>query len=227
MADEAPVSIEELQSNLEEYTGQLKQVIELTRDLLKDALEMAAPDPAPSYMKEPVQALAGPSSSAPQFAQLATSLLPASVAEKYKRVPPSNVLPSNVRPQPETAEVYQGVAAPKRKRVDDQPVVTEIPKWLAIKEEDDEKDKSFERRGGGGGGEWGGIKTKEKQDNWRNFLSGKGKKKKPGFITGVKKESIFKVPDNINAKVGVVGSGGGLTEFGKRTKHLNAGDDEE
>jgi hypothetical protein len=28
---------------------------------------------------------------------------------------------------PEPTEVYQGVAAPKRKRVEDQPVVTEIP----------------------------------------------------------------------------------------------------
>lgn len=35
---------------------------------------------------------------------------------------------SNVRPMPEVAEVYQGVAAPKRKRVEEQPVVTEVPK---------------------------------------------------------------------------------------------------
>lgn len=35
---------------------------------------------------------------------------------------------SNVRPMPEVAEVYQGVAAPKRKRVEEQPVVTGVPK---------------------------------------------------------------------------------------------------
>ena len=29
---------------------------------------------------------------------------------------------------PELAEVYQGVSAPKRKRVEEQPVVSEIPK---------------------------------------------------------------------------------------------------
>ncbi len=29
---------------------------------------------------------------------------------------------------PEVAEVYKGVSAPKRKRVEDQPVLSEIPK---------------------------------------------------------------------------------------------------
>ena len=35
---------------------------------------------------------------------------------------------ASVRERPESAEIYMGVAAPKRKRVEDQPVVTEIPK---------------------------------------------------------------------------------------------------
>ena len=35
---------------------------------------------------------------------------------------------TGIRPTPEVAEVYQGVSAPKRKRVEEQPVVTEIPK---------------------------------------------------------------------------------------------------
>ena len=35
---------------------------------------------------------------------------------------------AGIRPTPEVAEVYQGVSAPKRKRVEEQPVVTEIPK---------------------------------------------------------------------------------------------------
>jgi survival-of-motor-neuron-related-splicing factor 30 len=38
-----------------------------------------------------------------------------------------------------------------------------------------------------------------------------------GFFTGTKKESIFKVPDN--GKVGVVGSGKGMTEYAKRGRH--------
>ena len=46
--------------------------------------------------------------------------------------PPPNVLPQvallAIRPVPEASEVYQGVAAPKRKRVEEQPVLTEIPK---------------------------------------------------------------------------------------------------
>lgn len=47
---------------------------------------------------------------------------------------------SAVRPRKEHDEVgYQAVAAPKRKRVEDEPIVTEIPKWLAIKETDDFK----------------------------------------------------------------------------------------
>lgn len=35
---------------------------------------------------------------------------------------------TGIRPMPELAEVYQGVSAPKRKRVEEQPVVDEIPK---------------------------------------------------------------------------------------------------
>jgi hypothetical protein len=34
---------------------------------------------------------------------------------------------AGIRPMPELTEVYQGVAAPKRKRVEDQPVITEVP----------------------------------------------------------------------------------------------------
>eukprot|EP00983_Pelagomonas_calceolata_P012168 389329-Pelagomonas_calceolata.AAC.8 len=35
---------------------------------------------------------------------------------------------SSVRERPESAEIYMGVAAPKRKRVEEQQVITEIPK---------------------------------------------------------------------------------------------------
>lgn len=39
----------------------------------------------------------------------------------------------------------------------------------------------------------------------------------PGFFTGTKKESMFKVPEG--GKVGVIGSGRGMTEAAKRGRH--------
>lgn len=42
-----------------------------------------------------------------------------------------------------------------------------------------------------------------------------------GFFTGRKKESIFKSPEDPFGKVGVTGSGKGLTDFQKREKHLH------
>ncbi len=54
---------------------------------------------------------------------------------------------AGVRPMPELEAVYQGVSAPKRKRVEEQPdVPTEVPKWLEIKEDDDEKVKARKRK---------------------------------------------------------------------------------
>ena len=41
-----------------------------------------------------------------------------------------------------------------------------------------------------------------------------------GFFTGKKRESIFKSPEDVNGKVGVIGSGRGITEFQKREKYL-------
>lgn len=42
-----------------------------------------------------------------------------------------------------------------------------------------------------------------------------------GFFSGRKRESIFKSPDDPFGKVGVTGSGKGLTEFQRREKHLH------
>jgi survival-of-motor-neuron-related-splicing factor 30 len=46
-----------------------------------------------------------------------------------------------------------------------------------------------------------------------------GSKKKAGFLTGTKKESIFRVPEGYKGKVGVVGSGQGMTDYQKRKRH--------
>jgi survival-of-motor-neuron-related-splicing factor 30 len=47
-----------------------------------------------------------------------------------------------------------------------------------------------------------------------------------GLLAGTKKESIFKVPDGTAGKVGVVGSGKGVTEYQKRGKHQFQEDDQ-
>ncbi|KAI5060437.1 hypothetical protein GOP47_0024857 [Adiantum capillus-veneris] len=61
----------------------------------------------------------------------------------------------------------------------------------------------------------------KRQNAWQQFQTSKGKSRKIGFFTGGKRESIFKSPEDVKGKVGVTGSGKGITEFQKREKHLN------
>ncbi|KAF7842829.1 survival of motor neuron-related-splicing factor 30 [Senna tora] len=65
------------------------------------------------------------------------------------------------------------------------------------------------------------VTQNKRQNAWQQFQSTKGKTKKIGFFSGRKKESIFKSPDDPYGKVGVTGSGKGLTEFQKREKHFH------
>ncbi|GLT34108.1 hypothetical protein SLA2020_086490 [Shorea laevis] len=65
------------------------------------------------------------------------------------------------------------------------------------------------------------VTQNKRQNAWQQFQSTKGKTKKVGFFSGRKRESIFKSPEDPNGKVGVTGSGKGLTEFQKREKHLH------
>ncbi|XP_024516439.1 survival of motor neuron-related-splicing factor 30 isoform X4 [Selaginella moellendorffii] len=65
------------------------------------------------------------------------------------------------------------------------------------------------------------VAQNKRQNAWQQFQTAKGKSKKVGFFTGRKKESIFKSPDDPRGKVGVTGSGKGITEFQKREKHLH------
>lgn len=46
-----------------------------------------------------------------------------------------------------------------------------------------------------------------------------GSKKKSGFLTGLKKESIFAVPEGNESKVGVIGSGQAMTRHNRKRKH--------
>ncbi|KAH1116015.1 hypothetical protein GLYMA_17G001900v4 [Glycine max] len=68
------------------------------------------------------------------------------------------------------------------------------------------------------------VTQNKRQNAWQQFQSTKGKAKKIGFFSGRKRESIFKSPDDPQGKVGVTGSGKGLTEFQKREKHFHLKD---
>ncbi|KAK4254488.1 hypothetical protein QN277_009866 [Acacia crassicarpa] len=65
------------------------------------------------------------------------------------------------------------------------------------------------------------VTQNKRQNAWQQFQSTKGKTKKIGFFSGRKRESIFKSPEDPQGKVGVTGSGKGLTEFQKREKHFH------
>ena len=139
--------------------------------------------------------------------------------------------PGAVRPRPgdepeqqQLQEGYRGVAAPKRRRVEEQPaaVAAEMPKWLEIKPGDDErtiekKRKLIKAHKSKIRFQTMDLETKSKQSNWQSFLKGKGAKAKAGFMTGKKKGSMFSVPDG--GKVGVVGSGRPMTEAKKAARH--------
>ncbi|KAI9266593.1 hypothetical protein BDA99DRAFT_558656 [Phascolomyces articulosus] len=68
-----------------------------------------------------------------------------------------------------------------------------------------------------------------KKNAWLNFASGADskKKKKKMAAAPINKKSIFKTPDNPAGKVGVVGSGRGMTSFQQRGKHLYNDDKDE
>ncbi|KAL2939475.1 Survival of motor neuron-related-splicing factor 30 [Bienertia sinuspersici] len=65
------------------------------------------------------------------------------------------------------------------------------------------------------------VSQNKRQNAWQQFQTTKGRAKKVGFFSGRKKESIFKSPDDPQGKVGVTGSGKGLTDFQRREKHLH------
>ncbi|KAG0044785.1 hypothetical protein BGZ83_009934 [Gryganskiella cystojenkinii] len=62
-----------------------------------------------------------------------------------------------------------------------------------------------------------GSEQVQKQMAWQNFAKGASKKSKSGPVL---KKSIFATPDNPEGKVGVVGSGKGMTQFHQRGKHV-------
>jgi hypothetical protein len=65
------------------------------------------------------------------------------------------------------------------------------------------------------------MQSTKQANDWKSFMSGKGTKKKAGFMTGAKKESMFAVPQNPNSKVGVIGSGRGMTNAPTKRSRLD------
>jgi len=115
-------------------------------------------------------------------------------------------------------------AAKKSKKSKTQPLIAasfEIPTHLVPLPSDTESERNKKRRA---------IKalkskwrervkesnTTQKQKSWQDFV-GKGKKKKKPGVAKVG-GSIFKTEDGVNARVGVIGSGKSMTEFGERKR---------
>ena len=124
-------------------------------------------------------------------------------------------------------EVYKGVPAPKRVRVDgdaDRFVRKELPKKLMIMDGDDEATRERKRR------QIKAFKGKQrmaemdaeqnaKKNSWQSFQAKAGGKKRTGFMTGKvgKKDSMFRVPEG--GRVGVVGSGQGVTDYSQKKRY--------
>ncbi|EIE26983.1 hypothetical protein COCSUDRAFT_64747 [Coccomyxa subellipsoidea C-169] len=130
----------------------------------------------------------------------------------------------SVKPPPAVEETYRGVAAPSRPKVNAAPEAIEMPRWLEIKPTDDDKTKAKKKKlqksyKSKKRFQEMDMVTKKKQQSWLDFKSGKGAKKKTGFLSTTKKGSIFSVPDGPGGKVGVVGSGKGMTDNPTFVKH--------
>lgn len=104
------------------------------------------------------------------------------------------------------------------------PAGYKIPESIAIQKTDTEEVKETKRR------KIQAIKKQQrsdrieethqkKQSSWQKFFHNKAStRSKCGFLSGKPKESIFKVPENLEGKVGVMGSGSGMTEFAEPRK---------
>jgi len=128
------------------------------------------------------------------------------------------------------AEMREPVAAPpkpegekkKRPKMDDVLETNEagefvVPKNLQILPNDSEEVKAKKKR------KIKSLKDKfrmkraekarsDKQNSWKKFADKKATKGKVGFMTGMRKESIFKTSDSFTGKVGVTGSGKEMTK---------------
>lgn len=107
----------------------------------------------------------------------------------------------------------------KKSKATKVPSTFEIPTHLVPLESDTEAERNRKRRA---------IKTlkskwrervkesttTQKQKSWHDFMGKTKKKRKPG----VSNTSIFQTEDGVNARVGVIGSGKSMTQFGERKR---------
>ncbi|KAK8850654.1 hypothetical protein IAR55_004573 [Kwoniella newhampshirensis] len=120
----------------------------------------------------------------------------------------TNVSISSLKPHDPSAPIPQ---PPKRK-----------PEELTEKEKEKKKKK---------GEKWmesqkaKADEVKEKKNAWEKF--GKKAHKKGIHISGLEGKSVFRTPDNPFGRVGVVGSGRGVTEYERMGKHKFDADKEE
>lgn len=80
---------------------------------------------------------------------------------------------------------YKGVAAPKRRRVDDNVEVEEVPKWLEVKPTDDEKTRQKKRKLAKAFKSKArfaklDLQQKQRAEAWKQFMSGAPAKKTLG-----------------------------------------------
>jgi hypothetical protein len=104
------------------------------------------------------------------------------------------------------------------------PAGYKVPESLAIQKTDTEEVKETKKR------KIQAIKKQQRSDKidneamtkqagWQKFFCNKAStRSKCGFLSGKPKESIFKVPETLEGKVGVTGSGKGMTEFAEPRK---------
>lgn len=116
-----------------------------------------------------------------------------------------------------------------KRKAQDTEVIQEIPENLKILPTDTEAQKKKKKK------RIKGIKSKNrftkmaiaqrsKMNSWQNFQTKTKGRKPKGTLVGLRKESIFRSPDTVDGKVGVTGSGKGMTDFSNRKKYrLNHG----
>lgn len=141
--------------------------------------------------------------------------------QREMEVQVAQIRQKEVAPVEETHEVYKGVPAPKRLKAENtkEYVPTEMPKKLQIHDEDDDHTREKKRKQIK---QWKGrqraaeldAEQNKQANSWQNFKAKVSNKKKPtGAMSSFKKQSMFAVPEGLNSKVGVIGSGKGLTDF--------------
>jgi len=98
-----------------------------------------------------------------------------------------------------------------------------IPENLIVQPTDTEKQRELKRRKihqlkGEQRKDREDVHMVQRQNSWQKFKNKASSKSKTGFMTGKTKDSIFRVPEAIEGRVGVMNSGNGMTTFVDKQK---------